>query len=90
MVMYMKPEPKTEQFEANEITATLIDDDEIEFNVTITYDYHLYFSPWENETVVVGYEYKVEGEPRISKKDLSYWVEDEIRTAEPRTVTFNI
>lgn len=91
MVTYLRPELKvSQQFETNEIKAVLNDDDDKEFNVTITYDYHLYYSPYENETVVTGYDWDMEGTPNIRIGDLMEWVEEQIKQAEPRTVTFNI
>lgn len=90
MVTYMRPEIKVrQQFETNEIKAVLNDDEDKEFNVAITYDYHLYFG-MENETVVTSYDWDIEGTPKISIGHLMEWVEEQIRQEEPRTVTFNI
>ena len=84
----MKPGPKfRERTKFNTITAVLLDDEEREFPVEITYDYHLYFGLM-NETIVTGYDFKVNGDPKISQKDLHLWVKDQIREEERRPVTF--
>lgn len=91
MVTYMRPPLKIKQeFETNTITAILIDDEEKEFEVKITYECFIYCGARENETVVTSYDYKMDDQPRILRNDLLQWVENEIKMTEPRTVTFNI
>lgn len=66
-----------------------MDDEEKEFEITITYDHHDYFSSWNPvETMVTGYDYEVKGEPKISEKELLQWVRDQIRDNEKRTTFF--
>jgi hypothetical protein len=88
MVMYTRPETK-ERTEETKFTATLTDDNEKEFQVEISYDHHDYFPSWGPvETMVTGFDYKVEGSPAISKKELSQWVKDQIQDNEKRSTFF--
>lgn len=90
MVMYTLPEPKVRQrTECTKFTATLTDDNEKDFQVEISYDHEDYFPTWQPvETCVTGYDYKVEGTPVISPKELTEFVKDAIRENEKRTTFF--
>lgn len=90
MVMYTRPEPKVkERTESTTFTATLTDDAQHDFKIEITYDHHDYFPAWQPvETGVTGYDYKVEGNPVATEKEIIEFVKDAIRDNEKRITFF--
>lgn len=70
------------------INVEIMDDNEEIFPVEITYDYYDY-PGWDKwEISVMGFDYKVNGTPIMSAKDLCECIKDAIREEEDYTVTF--
>lgn len=70
------------------IESVVMDDDEKEFPIEITYDYHDYFG-WDKwEIAVTGFDYKVNSAINMSQKQLTEDVKNIIEQEERVTVTF--
>jgi len=79
---------KTYKQKVKTIHSSVIDDNNQEFTLEITYDYTDYYG-WDKwEISVWGYDYKINGKPSISDKDLAEVMRDIIRQEEKCTVTF--
>lgn len=70
------------------IESVIIDNDDKQFPVEITYDYSDYYGWNKWEVSVWGHDHKLNGEASISPRDLDELIKDIIREEEGVHVTF--
>jgi len=80
---------KSKQFKTKTINSVIIDDEDQEFPIEISYDFTDYYGwdRWEIEISVWGYDYKADN-MQIGANDLSNEIKEIIRIEENCTVTF--